>query len=176
MTLSIFSHTTQANIFFFFFIDKKQIYKYTKIRGREQKNPEIHGTCTKGLLNTKQQQNKETAPKKKKNYLLPNHVKKSTTECMLSTVCRLAQDHKLVTKLALILWAEGTSFSNTNLFLARQRFQNRHNGAANQIFLRFLPTAAPCQARRLCRTECGKTQLIPTIDKIRSHNILANLQ
>ena len=136
----------------FFFIDKKQFYKYTKIRNREQKNPDIHGTCTKGHLNT----NNNIAKNPPKNYLLPNHVKKSTIECVLSTQCILAQDHKLVTKLALILWTVGASFSNTNLFLARQRFQNRHNKAANQIFLRFLPTASPCQARECARPCAGK--------------------
>ena len=128
--------------------------------GREQK-----GATTK--TNRKQTQ---------KPYLLPNYVRKSRTKCVLATLYRLAQVHKLETKLALILWAEETSFSNTNLFLARQRFQNRHKGDANQIFLRFLPTTAPCQAKRVRRTDCKKTPLIPTIDQKRSHNILTLFQ
>ena len=93
--------------------------------------------------------NKREPKKKKKNYLLPNQVRKSKTEFVLSTLYRLAQVHKLKTKLALILWSEVTSFSNTNLFLARQRVQNRHKGVAIHIFLRFLPMAAPCQAKRV---------------------------
>ena len=133
------------SFFFFFLIDKKQIYKEIQIKGSKTEETLSTRVVYKRDLEHLQQR-KRNPPK---NYLLPNHVKKSITECVLSTLYRLVQDHKLVTKLALILWAKGTSFSNTNLFLARQRFQNRHNGAANQIFLRFLPTAHPCQARRV---------------------------
>ena len=99
-----------------------------------------------------EQKGAKTKPYKKqtqKPYLLPNQVRKSKTEFVLSTLYRLAQIHKLETKLVLILWADVTSFSNTNLFLARQRVQNRHKGAAIHIFLRFLPTTAPCQAKRV---------------------------
>ena len=69
-----------------------------------------------------------------KPYLHPNHVRKSKTEFVLSLLYRLAQVHKLETKLILILWAEVTSFSNTNLFLAHQIVQNKHKGAAVHIF------------------------------------------
>ena len=55
-----------------------------------------------------------------------------------------------------------------NLFLARQRVQNGHKSAVIHNFLRFLPTTDPCQAKRVKRTESGKTQLTPTIDKKRS--------
>ena len=114
----------------FFFIDKKQIYKENQIKGSRTEESWSTQVVNKRELKHLQQR-KQNPPK---NYLLPSQVKKSITEYVLSTLYRLAQVHKLVTKLALILWAEGTSFSNTNLFLARQRFQNRHNGAANQIF------------------------------------------
>ena len=43
-----------------------------------------------------------------KPYLHPNHVRKSKTEFVLSLLYRLAQVHKLETKLILILWAEVT--------------------------------------------------------------------
>ena len=99
MVVRCLSMISVNGYFFFFLINKKQIYKHTKTRGREQKNPGIHGSCTKGHLSTNSNKTKNPP----KNYLLPNHVKKSTTECVLSTLCRIAQDHKLVTKLALIL-------------------------------------------------------------------------
>ena len=84
-----------------------------------------------------------------KTYLHPNHVRKSKTEFVVSLLNRLAQLHKLETKLILILWAEVTLFSKTSLFLAQQRVQNRHKGAAVHIFFRFFPTATPCQAKRV---------------------------
>ena len=92
------------------------------------------------------QPNKKQKPN---NYLLLNQVRNSTTEFVLSTLYTLAQAHRLDTKLALIFWSVVPSFSNTNLFLARQRVQNRHKGAASQILLRFLPTVAPYQAKRV---------------------------
>ena len=104
------------------------------------------------VLRSTQDVDKGSQPNKKqkpKNYLLHNQVRNSTTEFVLSTLYMLAQAHKLDTKLALIFWSVVPSFSNTNLFLARQRVQNRHKGAASQILLRFLPTAAPCQAKRV---------------------------
>ena len=81
------------------------------------------------------QKKHETNPKP---YLHPNHVRKSKTEFVLSLLYRLAQVYKLETKLILILWAEVTSFSNANLFLACQRVQNRHKGAAVHIFFPLL--------------------------------------
>ena len=92
------------------------------------------------------QKKQETNPKP---YLHPNHVRKSKTEFVLSLLYRLAQVRKLETKLILILWAEVTSFSNANLFLARQRVQNRHKGAAVHIFFRFFPMATPSQAKKV---------------------------
>ena len=115
--------------------------------------------------------NKTKKPKTTENYVLPNQVRKSTTELVLSSMNPLAQAHKLVTKLALIFWSLVPSFSKLNLFLTRHRVQKRHRGAASQILLRFLPTAAPCQAKRVCSTDCEKTQLIPKIDSKRFHNI-----
>ena len=84
-----------------------------------------------------------------KTYVHPNHVRKSKTEFVVSLLNRLAQLHKLETKLILIIWAEVTLFSNVSLFLAHQRVQNRHIGAAVQIFFRFFPTATPCYAKRV---------------------------
>ena len=46
--------------------------------------------------------NQPTKTQKPKNYLLPNQVRKSTTEFVLSTLDTLAQVHKLVTKFDLI--------------------------------------------------------------------------
>ena len=109
-----------------FFLSVKS--KYYKDRKRSQ----VYTGC--------EQKGDKTKPYRKqtqKPYLLPNHVRKSKTEFVLSTLYRLAQVHKLETKLALILWAEVTSFSNTNLFLARQRVQNRHIGAAIKFFFIF---------------------------------------
>ena len=99
--------------------EDKRIQMYT---GREQKGAK-----------TKTSKKKPQTP-----YLLPIQVRKSRTECALALLYILAHVHKLDTKLALILWAEGTSFSNTNLFLPRQRFQNRHKRAANQKKFSFL--------------------------------------
>ena len=92
------------------------------------------------------QPNKKQNPK---NYLLPSQVRNSTTKFVLSFLYTLAQAHRLDTKLALIFWLVVPSFSNTNLFLARQRVQNTHKGVASPILLRFLPTTAPCQAKRV---------------------------
>ena len=86
---------------------------------------------------------------KQKTYLHPNHVRKSKTEFVLALLYKLAQVHKLEIKLILILWAEVASFSNASLFLARQRTQNRHKGAAVHIFFRFFPTATPCRVKRV---------------------------
>ena len=132
------------------------------------KFPGVHRKWTKGTTQ------KETKPKNQKtteNYVLPNQVRNSTTELVLSSMNPLAHAHKLVTKLALIFWSLVPSFSKLNLFLTRHRVQKRHRGAASQILLRFLPTAAPCQAKRVCSTDCEKTQLIPKIDSKRFHNI-----
>ena len=62
-----------------------------------------------------------------------------------------------------------TPLSNTTLFLSRHKVQKRHKGAAIQIFFRFLPTCAPCQAKRVCMTECGKTQVVPTKTRKKIH-------
>ena len=132
------------------------------------KFPGVHRKWTKGST---QKKTKTKKPKKKKNYLLPNQVRNSTTEFVLSSINPLAHAHKLVTKLALIFWSLVPSFSKLNLFLTRHRVQNRHMGAASQILLCFLPTAAPCQAKRVCSTDCEKTQLIPKIDSKRFHSI-----
>ena len=88
--------------FFFFFLSIKS--KYINNQNKETRSEEPRNTrdVYKRALEHKQQQNK--------NYLLPNQVKKSTIEEVLSTLCRLAQNHELVTKLALILWTEGASF------------------------------------------------------------------
>ena len=77
---------------------------------------------------------KRNQPHKKqkpKNYLLPNQVRNSTIEFVLSSLNTLAQAHKLVTKIALIFWSLVPSFSNPNLFLTCHRVQNRHGGVAS---------------------------------------------
>ena len=121
-------------IFFFFFYQQKRYYRKREVP-----------RSTQGV-DTRNHPSKKTKDKKK-NYLLPNHVKKSTIEFVLSSLNMLAQAHKLVTKLALIFWSLEPLFSNTILFLALHRVQNKHRGAASQILLRFLPTSAPCQAK-----------------------------
>ena len=117
--------------------------------------------------NPKRNKNQKTTT----NYILPNQVRNSTTELVLTSMNPLAQAHKLVTKIALIFWSLVPSFSKLNLFLTRHRVQNRHRGAASQILLRFLPTTAPCQAKRVCNTDCDKTHLIPKIASRRFHSI-----
>ena len=76
-------------LFIYFFISKNRYF----IDEREVPK------STQGV-DTKNHPSKKT--RDKKNYLLPNQVKKSTTEFVLSSLNILAQAHKLVTKLALI--------------------------------------------------------------------------
>ena len=71
--------------FFFFLISKKT--NILKVGGSSQK---YTGSGQKEPTNQKTQ--------KPKNYLLPNQVRKSTTEFVLTTLDTLAQVHKLVTK------------------------------------------------------------------------------
>ena len=59
------------------------------------------------------------------------------------------------------------------MFLSFHNVQNKQRGDAIHTLLRFLPTLAPCQARRDRRTVRGKTQLESTTNKRRSHSILA---
>ena len=92
----------------------------------------------------KRKPNTQKTRRNPKNYLHPNHVRKSKTEFVVSLPNRLAQLHKLEIKIILILWAELTLFSNASLFLAHQIVQNKHKGAVVQIFFRFFPTAIPC--------------------------------
>ena len=101
--------------------------------------------CTQEVDKRKQTDKKQ----KPENYLLPNQVRNSTTEFVLFSLNTLAQAHKLVTKIVLIFCSMVPSFSKPSLFLARHRVQNMHRGAASQILLRFLPAAAPCQAKRV---------------------------
>ena len=84
-------------------------------------------------------QTHERQERKLKNYLHPNHVRKSKTEFAVSLLNRLAQLHKLEIKLILIFWAEVTLFLKASLFLAHQIVQNRHKGAAVQIFSASFP-------------------------------------
>ena len=65
-----------------YYIDSKRNQMYTAHEQKETK--------------TKTKQNN----KPKKPYLLPNHVRKSRTKCVLSTLYRLAQVHKLETKVS----------------------------------------------------------------------------
>ena len=124
-----------ATVFFFFFDQQKtDIIDEGKVPRSTQ------------VVDKRNQPHKKQKPK---NYLLSNQVRNSTTEFVLSSLTTLAQAHKLITKLALIFWSLVPSFSNPNLFLTRHRVQNRHGGAASQILLCFLPTAAPCQAKRV---------------------------
>ena len=123
-------------ILYFFLLVKTKCYKKEKFQ-RE------HRKWTKGSQTYKRQE------RNPKNYLQPIHVRNSKTEFVVSLPNRLAQLHKLEIKINLILWAEVTLFSNASLFLACQIVQNRHKGAADQIFFRFFPTAIPCQAKRV---------------------------
>ena len=77
-------------MFFFFFLISKNRYFID-----EREVPK----STQGV-DTKNHPIKKT--RDKENYLLPNQVKKSTTEFVLSSLNILAQAHRLVTKLALI--------------------------------------------------------------------------
>ena len=104
-------------IFFFFFISK--YYK-------KETSKEYTGSGQKEAKHT------EDTKENQKNYLHPNHVRKSKTKFVVSLPNRLAQLHKLETKLILILWVEVTLFSNASLFLAHHRVQNKHMGAAIQ--------------------------------------------
>ena len=126
----------EHKLLFFFFLSAKN--RYYRLRESSQ---EYTRSGQKGPTK------KKLKPKNQKNYLLSNQVRNSTTEFVLSSINPLAHAHKLVTKLALIFWSLVPSFSKLNLFLTRHRVQNRHGGAASQILLRFLPTAAPCQAK-----------------------------
>ena len=124
---------TPITYFLFFFISKKDIKEKREVP-----------RSTQGV-DTRNHPSKKT--KDKKNYLLPIQVKKSIIEIVFSSLNMLAQAHRLVTNLALIFWSLEPLFSNTILFLALHRVQNKHRGAASQILLRFLPTSAPCQAK-----------------------------
>ena len=123
-------------IFYFFLSVKTKYYKKEKFQ-------RVHWKWTIGSQTHKRQ---EINPK---NYLQPNHVRNSKTEFVVSLPNRLAQLQKLEIKINLILWAKVTLFSNASLFLARHIVQNKHKGAAVQIFFRFFPTAIPCLAKRV---------------------------
>ena len=112
-------------------------------------------------------------PKSKNNYLYPIQVKNSNKLLSLSPLDALAQDQKLQMKEFFNLYIEKVSLSKATLFLSHHTVQKRQRGAALQTFLRFLPTFVPCQARRTCRTEKGKTHPNSTIAKISSQSILA---
>ena len=99
--------------------------------------------------NQKKAKTRQTKKQTQKPTYTPNHVRKSKTEFVLALLYRLAQVHKLEIKLILILLVEVISFSNAILFLARQRAQNRHEGAAVHIFFRFFPMVTPCQAKKV---------------------------
>ena len=117
--------------------------------------------------------NMKKKPEPENNYLYPIQVKKSKILLSLSPLDTLAQDQKLQMKEFFNLYIEKVSLSKTTLFLSHHTAQKRHKGAALQTFLRFLPTFVPCQARRTCCTEKGKTHPNPTIAKISSQIILA---
>ena len=85
-------------LFFFFFFDQQK----TDIL-EEGKVPRSTLEVDK-----RNQPNKKQKPI---NYLLPNQVRNSTTEFVLSSLDTLAQAHKLVTKFALIFWSLRPSFS-----------------------------------------------------------------
>ena len=74
---------------FFFFFDQQKTYILEKGK----------------VPSSTQEVDKRNQPNKRQkpiNYLLPNQVRKSTTEFVLSSLDTLAQAHKLVTKFDLI--------------------------------------------------------------------------
>ena len=80
---------SMVDFFFFFYQQKTDIIDEGKVPRSTQD------------VDKRNQPNKKQKPE---NYLLPNQVRNSTTEFVLSSLNMLAQDHKLVTKLALIFW------------------------------------------------------------------------
>ena len=116
---------------------------------------------------------KKTHQPPKKNHLYPIQVRKSSNDLSLSPLYTLDQYQKLQMKELFNLYAENASLSKATLFLSHHTVQKRQRGAALNTFLRFFPTWVPCQARRTCRTEQGKTHPIPTIANISSQSILA---
>ena len=147
--------------------------KVTCINHKKQQScPKVHREYTKGHSPEKDQKHEKT-PKSKNNYLYPIQVKNSNKLLSLSPLDTLAQDQKLQMKEFCNLYIEKVSLSKVTLFLSHHTAQKRQRGTALQTFLRFLPTFVPCQARRTCRTEKGKTYPNPTIAQISSKSILA---
>ena len=144
-------------------------------RKKQQAAQKYTGGIQKGRSPKKDQKHekKKKTPNPKNTYLYPNQVKNSKILLSLTPLDTLAQDHKLHMKEFFNLFKENVSLSKTTLFLSHHTVQKRHRGAALHTLLRFLPTFVPCQARRTCRTEDGKTHSTPTIAKIRTQSILA---
>ena len=99
--------------------------------------------------------------------------KKSSKVLSLSPLYILDHNQKLQMKGLFNLYAKKASLLKTNLLFSRQTIQKKQRGATLHTFLYFFTTRAPCQEKRTCRTEKGKTHPKPTIAKISSHSIRA---
>ena len=88
-------------------------------------------------MNKKNHPNKKQKPK---NYLLPNQVRNSTTEFVLSSLYMLAQAHNLVIKLALIFWSVVSSFSTSRSIETSSQVstQNKEKIKNNALALSYL--------------------------------------
>ena len=77
--------------------------------------------------------------------LEPNQSKKLIKGKSPTSKQDLDQDQRSQTNEFFIIWIEKSSLTKAILFLSFQIVQNKQRGAANQAFLRFLPTKESCQ-------------------------------
>ena len=133
----------------FFFIDKPvksrsyKIYRYPKNKRSRKTSP---------------------APQ-----LGANHSKKPISGEISSPLYKLFQPHKLKTKECFNLYRAKDPFLEAIRFLFFQTVQKMHRGTDFQIFDLFFPTKEPFQLSKTSLTVLGKTQGIPTKERMISH-------